>query len=162
MKGYLMLWVLLLGAAGLGSGQTPAADHRQELDRLVDMLKGRQIERVEILHVPDTFVTVIGITPETVRDIARYDVIVRKPWELSSLPGLFVALKELERAPSGPPGEVRWAILFIDSAGRERSAIFLSRNGKQGFFEGVSLSLQGKLLDWSKNLIRSEFLEGSK
>lgn len=162
MKRCLMLLVLLLSAADLGSGQAPAADHRQDLDRLADLLKDRQIERVEILHVPDSFVTVVGITPETVRDVAKYDVIVRKPWELSSLPGLFVALKELERAPSAPPGEVRWAILFIDSAGRERSAIFLSRNGKQGFFEGASLSLQGELLGWSRGLIRSAFLEGGK
>lgn len=159
MKRYLLLFLLLLVASDIGTGQTLPSDRRRELDQLANMLRGRQIERMEILHVPDTFVTVIGITPETVRDLSRYEVVIRKPWELSSLPGLLIALGEVERAPGGPPGEVRWAMLFFDGAGKERSAIFLSRNGKQAFFQGASLSLQGKLLDWSKALIRSAFRE---
>ena len=159
MKRYLILFGLLVVAVGLGRAQNPSSDQRRALDHLADLLNGHQIERVEILHVSDTLETPIRITPETMRQLSRYRVVVERPWELSSFPGLLVALKEVGRATSRNPGEVRWAIVFFDSAGKERSAIFLSRDGKIGAFEGVSLSLQGKLLDWSKGLIRSAFLE---
>src|SRR4029077_3210840 len=119
-------------------------------------------DRIEILHVPDDLVTVGAITPETVREISRYEVVIRKSSELASLPALLVALKEIEKATVDRPGEVRWAILFFDASQKETSAIFLSRNGRLGYFEGSPLSLQGKLLEWSKKLIRSAFLQGNK
>jgi hypothetical protein len=162
MRNYAILFMLLLATVGFGGAQNPSTDRKQAVDQLADLVKRHQIERVEILHVPDDMVTVGAITPETVREISRYTAVTRKFSESALLPTLLLALKEIEKAPEGPPGEVRWAILFFDATGKERSAVFLSRNGKLGFFEGSSLSLQGKLLDWSKNLIRSEFLEGSK
>ena len=131
-------------------------------DQLVDLLNGHQIERLEILHVSDTLETPIRITPQTMRRVARYKVVVEKPWELSSFPNLLVAVKELGKATSRNPGEIRWAIVFSDSAGKERSTIFLSRDGKIGVFGGTSLSLRGTLLNWCQGLIRTAFLEGGK
>jgi hypothetical protein len=156
MKRSLILFALLAVPAGLVWAQT------QSSDQLVDLLNAHQIERVEILHISDTLETPIRITPETIRQLARYKVIVEKPWELSSFPTLVTGVKEIGRATTRDPGEVRWAILFYDGAGKQRAAIFLSRDGKVGIFNGASLTLPPTLLDWSRRLIRSAFLEGGK
>jgi hypothetical protein len=162
MKRHLILLLLLQIGVGAGKAQNPVPDQTRASDQLVNLLNGHQIQRIEILHVSDTLETPIRITPETMRQLARYRVVVERPWELSSFPNLLVTVKEIGRATSRNPGEVRWAIVFFDGAGKERSAIFLSRDGKIGIFEGASLSLRGTLLDWSKGLIRSAFLEGAK
>lgn len=155
MKRHWILFALLVVPAGLWA-------QSRSSDQLADLLNGHQIERVEILHVSDTLETPIRITPETIRQLARYKMVVEKPWELSSFPTLITGVKEIGRATTRNPGEVRWAIVFFDGAGKERSAIFLSRDGKIGIFDGASLTLPTRLLDWSRGLIRSAFLEGGK
>ena len=162
MKRHVILFILLAVAVSLGRAQNLSSDHRRAASHLADLLNGHQIQRVEILHVSDTLETPIRITPETMRQLARYRMVVEKPWELSSFPNLLAAVKEIGQSTSRDQGEVRWAIAFFDGAGKERSVIFLSRDGKIGVLEGVSLSMRGTLLDWSKRLIRSAFLEGVK
>ena len=161
MKNCVSLSMLLLAAIGSGRGQAASSDRKLEVAKLAELLKEHQIERLEILHVSDTLRTVIAVTPETVREVSTYRVTVKKPEETASQPGLLTALKELELSKPGHATEVRWAILFFDTTGKERFAVFLSRNGTDGFFEDMPITLQGKLLAWSKGLIRAAFLQGA-
>jgi hypothetical protein len=161
-KMHSILGILLLVVTSPAQTGTSSVDRNRALDQLVDSLKSHQIEQIEILHVSDNLETPIRITPETVHRLARYKVVIEKPWELSSFQGLLVALQEVGRASTREAGEVRWAMVFLDGAGKERSTVYFSRDGKIGVFEGTPLSLSGTLLSWSRGLIRSAFLESGK
>lgn len=151
----VILLMLLLVASG---ARAEAQGQSQAVDELSSLLQNHQIARLEILHVSDSLLTRTRITPESLHQLCKYKVVIQNPWESASFSELLRSVKEVESGSPTDAAEVRWAILFFDASGKERSAIFLGRDGKFAIFKNVPLSLQGKLLDWSKAFIRDAFL----
>jgi RHS repeat-associated protein len=158
-KCYSVVLLMLLFVGSGARAETPGPT--QAADELSGSLQSHQIVRLEILHVSDNLLTRTRITPESLRQLCKVKVVIQSPWESASFPELLRAVKEVQSAGPADAGEVRWAILFFDGSGKERSAIFLGRDGRFGIFENVPLSLQGKLLGWSKAFIREAFLGSS-
>src|SRR5208282_4043320 len=118
----LALACTMSGARVLGS---PLPDTAGKVDELSSFLQNRRITRMEILHVDDNLETRISITPEALRRLSRSKVVIDNPWESASFKGLLGSLQEVKSAKVREIGEVRWAILFFDAAGKETSAIYL-------------------------------------
>jgi hypothetical protein len=150
----LALVCAVTGNRALGS---PLPDVPGKVDELSNFLQNRQITRIEILHVPDNLETRTRVSPEVLRKISRTRAILENPWESAHSEGLITSLNEVKSAKTRETGEIRWGILFFDAGGKEISAIYLSSDGSLGIFQGVSLSLTGRVLNWAKSSIRSAF-----
>jgi hypothetical protein len=151
--------VFLLMVSTVCVAQAPSTRNvAREVDELSNRLRDRQIARVEILHVSDAILTRTDVTPEVLRTMCKYKVVITDPWESPDLEHLFTALSKIKASKPGRPGDLRWAILFFDVSGNERIAIFWNRFGTHGVFQDVPLSLDGRLLTWARETIRKAFL----
>jgi len=146
---------------GLVAGMPLRASRRsgnvsQDLDELVRAIDAHQISRVEILHVRDDILTRTTITPEALRRMCITRMVLDRPWE-SSTGSLSSAIRDLRTSTRRDAGDLRWAALFLDSKGKEVSAVFLGRDGSAGEFEGAPLDSHGNLLKWMKSSIEFAF-----
>jgi hypothetical protein len=155
----LTLLLLLTSLCHVSDAMAYPASSSEETRALVRQLEGRQIARVEILHVDDTLETRTRITPKMLRELTRYRIVIEKPWELSELSGLSTGLNEIQGTKSANPAEVRWALLFFNEEGKETHAVFFSRDGARGLLQDSPIVLNGKLLAWIRGFVDARFLK---
>ena len=159
MKRASAVTVFLLMVSAVSVGQTGSTrDVVREVDELSKLLGDHQIARVEILHISDAILTRTDVTPEMLRRMCKYKVVVTEPWESSDLEQLLRALSSIKASKPERPGDLRWAILFFDASGKERYAIFWNRFGTHGVFQDAPLSLDGRLLAWARQTVKNAFL----
>jgi len=151
----IIVWALI-GGGSLGTARS-LSDVPDALDELSGWISNHRVTRLQILHIRDDIETRSTLTPEMLRRMALTRVVFDDPWDSTSLDGLLAALKSLRNAQHSQILGVKWGILFMDSSGKELSAIFLSSDGTTIFFQGIPLRSRGALLAWIRSSINHGF-----
>jgi hypothetical protein len=111
----------------------------ESIESISRQLSARQVERIEVLRIPDLVFTRIPISPN---DFEHYP---HKKYTLRLDEGdtveLAAPLRKLELTQLVDPPDLRWEVIFLDGAGRRIHSIFLAKmywygKGRKGYVDG--------------------------
>ncbi len=129
-------------------------DGRTVHDRLSNLLTSGQVSRVTVIHVPSDIQTRTRLDQRALRALSPIEFSFTKLDEGGFLDSLRSGIGEISKAKPAEVHEVRWGILFVDAAGKERAAIFLDSTGRFMQVDRSRLVVQGQLLASMKKMIR--------
>ena len=119
-----LLSMMLLCALQLA----PQPHSAKGLEPLTKMLSSHQVQRVEVLRIPESVLTMVAVTPGNLRANPSYRIELDEGFD-ARIATLFegVSLGQADNK-----SDLRWAVLFYDKNGRELSSVFVDQFGTKG------------------------------
>ena len=135
--------ILLLQFSLCTFGQSvPQNGAEAGMETLRTLLRGGTIAKVQVLHLPDSALTRVAVTPGTLRSIASdtktFSVNIGATFD----PSLSGIAAKLENHPS----DLRWGVLFYDAQGQEVASVFVDKFGRYGYLNGQTVSFNAGAL----------------
>jgi hypothetical protein len=118
------------------------------IDALVKQINALEIGRVEIVHVPSSFMTNIRLTPTALERSYDTKITIRDLRVSSYRRELTDAMNGLSVNLEKEVPEVRWGLVFHDVNGTRISALYFNRSGTAGAVDDVPVAFSGKLFQW--------------
>jgi hypothetical protein len=152
----LGLWTMLpvVACRAPGSAAGDAAP-RQRLEALYAKLQAGEVERVEILHIPDDVDAVGGFTPEALEQQYFSKVTIRRFPRSPHQAQLAKAVKATVLRSTDGVVDLRWALILYGPRDSRVGAAYIERSGRRGVVEGETVIIEGDLVPWVRGCLAS-------
>jgi hypothetical protein len=117
------------------------------------LLTSGHISRLTIIHVPSDIQTRTRLDQRALRALSPIEFSFTKLDEGGFLDSLRSGVGEIRTAKPADVHEVRWAVLFLDSGGKEQAAIFIDSTGRFMQVDRSSFLVEGRSLASVKKMI---------
>ena len=129
---------LLVGSLSLFAQRVSESDPERNMENLRSMLENGTVVKVQVLHVPDSTLTRVGLSPEALRSIASINRTFSGPIKETFKPLLSgVSAKKEDQKP-----DLRWGLLFYDSQDHEIATVFVDKFGRYGYLGSSTVSFE--------------------
>jgi len=125
-----------------GVAETEAGSEERSLT-VIKVLK-----QSEILQIPSSVLTRTAITPEMLEKQFFYKLIIRDVKDVMQKKELIDAMQSVTVRNYTETGDLRWGIIFYDTAGSRVGGIYFNGIGKIGAVGSTPVSFNGKLFKW--------------
>jgi hypothetical protein len=147
---------LLIGAAACASSRWSESQKRVEtpqvaLSSIVKLLEAGKVQSVEVTYEPIEIEHREDLTPERLRTLCMYKVIIRRFGESAESAPLISALKGTRLQGSRFAGDLRWSLVF-KFENQDSREICLDGFGRLGRIDDASTTFQGSLYEWLRQL----------
>jgi len=108
------------------------------MDTIRTLVNSRAVAKIRVLHVPDSTLTMVSISPDTLRSLASIDKTFSDHIEETfglALSG--VSAKNVEHKP-----DLRWGIFLYDAQGQEIGSLFVDKFGQYGYVNDQPVSFE--------------------
>jgi hypothetical protein len=138
----ILLFMLLFLAPSYLVAQPPTQGARDEHRKpLSSALEIRKVKRVTIVHMPDSIMTRVNITPEALRRLASSTFEISDHVEEKLSPVLSqVYFQHEDHSP-----DLRWGVLFFDVQNREVGSVYADALAHYGYVNGETVGFH---TDW--------------
>ena len=146
MKNALVPALLVLAFTILSTAQTQTAEPLS--------VAAEQVQRVEILYVPERILVRVALSPERLEQGYQYKLEIRDVRESAEGQRLLSLLRETSVKPSGHAYDHRTAVLLFDKDGRRIASLYFDQFGTGGTINGKSGTISGGIYRWAKSLLQ--------
>lgn len=138
----LRLITLLIVPVCISAQSSPQDSMEAEMESLKSMLREGAVVNVQVLHMPDSALTRVAVSQETLRSIASSNTKFSDHIAETFNP-LFsgVSVKKENHT-----SDLRWGVLFCDAQHHEIGSLFVDKFGRYGYLNGRSVSFDTPLL----------------
>jgi hypothetical protein len=131
-------------------------DAQREFNALTTALANGSVMTIDVLHMPDSAETRVGVTPELLEKWFESRVTINKVDEWSGRNELVKVMKSSETSTAARTPDLRSAIIFYDSKGQRIGAVYFARFFRaEGVVGSLPISFKGNLGSWLKEMIPS-------
>jgi hypothetical protein len=111
------------------------------------------VERVEILYIPERFLTRAALGPEAVERQYYYKLEVRQFSGSVERERLLPALQDASFSPSPESYDFRTAVLLFDKSDKRLLSLYFSRGGQNGMVDRQWVSTNDAVYRWAKSMM---------
>jgi hypothetical protein len=141
MRALRLILFLLVPAFAFGQSGSQS-NSGADMEALKALLKGGSAAKVQVLHMPDSALTRVAVTPQVLRSIASATKTFSQDLEGTFDPVLSgISVKRENHAP-----DLRWGVLFYDSQNHEIASLFVDKFGQYGYLNGEEVSFDAGFL----------------
>jgi hypothetical protein len=146
MKNAFAPALLVLAFTILSTAQTQTAEPLS--------VAAEQVQRVEILYVPERIFVRAALSPERLELGYQYKLEIRDVRDSAEWQRLLSLLRETSVKPSGHSYDHRTAVLLFDKDGRRIASLYFDQFGTGGTINGKSGTISGGIYPWAKSLLQ--------
>ena len=147
MKNAFAPALLVLAFTILSTAQTQTAEPPLSV-------AAEQVQRVEILYVPERIFVRVALSPERLERGYQYKLEIRDVRESAEWQRLLSLLRETSVKPSWQTYDHRTAVLLFDKDGRRIASLYFDKFGTGGTINGKSGTISGGIFRWAKSLLK--------
>lgn len=118
------------------------------LNAIAERVARGGIATSEIVHLTSDFETPYRLSPEMIEKGYQYKLIIHSFEGGEYQQGLAEALRNTKVQPKAEMDDLRWGLIFYDSAGTRIGAIYVSKFGNSGVVGNTPVSINGDLFKW--------------
>jgi hypothetical protein len=113
-----------------------------------------EIDRVEILDIPERIRFRSGVTPEFLERQYNYKIEIRGSAASTQRQRMITALRETSVSPSDRSYDVRTAVLLYDGTGKRTLSLYFDDGGRNGGANRDFVSINSDVYRWAKSMMR--------
>ena len=112
------------------------------METLKSLLKGSTVAKVQVLHMLDSALTRVAVTPQALRSLASDT----KTFDPNLRATFYPMLTGISAKRENHSPDLRWGVLFYDAQGHEMASVFVDKFGRYGYLNGETVSFDAGML----------------
>jgi len=157
MKAALFLCALILTTSLNLYAEMTEGEMSKRLKDVPIHFHNREIERIEIFHVPTNVLTRAALTPHMMTNVFHFKLIITDVPGSEICKELLGAIGKTEIKKSATHGDLRWGVRMIGKNENEIISIFVDRFGTKGSLLNQNVSLNDSLSKWLNRKLGAVF-----
>jgi hypothetical protein len=130
--------VIFLASLPVSARDAAQNNQPQGMDTIRTLISSRAVSKIRVLHVPDSTLTTVSVSPSTLRSLAHIDKTFSDRIEETFDP----VLSGVSAKNVGHKADLRWGVFLYDAQNQEIGSFFVDKFGQYGYVNDQPVSFE--------------------